>query len=314
MAAKPLLPPIARVPVATGLGRTLREVVAGHDLAGVMTRAVLVAAVVPVAIVVVSARFTAGQAVFALVLAVIVGAAVARLVVNAALDRVRIAIDASTVIAETGEAVRVPSCWLAEANGMASAVNGIVARFGETTRRLQHQALHDSLTSLPNRELFLNQLTRALRNTRHDAGPLAVMFLDVDDFKSLNDTMGHGAGDAFLVAFSQRVRSAVQRPHVVARLGGDEFAIIIDSKAAETEARAVADRIQQALGRPFSVGEKQVLVTTSIGIAVTETRGVSATELLRVADVGLYQAKARGKARYAVLRADPPGLSCRKAG
>lgn len=313
MAAKPLQP-VSKAPAATGISKALREVVVGHDLAGVITRALLVAAIVPVAVTAVAAGFNGSQAGLTLLLAVVVGATFARVVTNAAVRRVQTAVSASLVIAETGETVRVPSSWLAEANGIASAVNGIVARFGETTRRLQHQALHDSLTSLPNRELFLNQLTRALRNTRHDAGPLAVMFLDVDDFKSLNDTMGHGAGDAFLVAFSQRVRSAVQRPHVVARLGGDEFAIIIDSRAAETESRAVADRIQQALGRPFSVGEKQVLVTTSIGIAVTETRGVSATELLRVADVGLYQAKARGKARYAVLRADPPGLSCRKAG
>ncbi|MCL4230211.1 MAG: GGDEF domain-containing protein [Dehalococcoidia bacterium] len=313
MAAKPL-EQATTAPVTAGFSRAVRGAVLGHDLTGVVTRAMLVAAVAPVMVVAFAAGFSGSQAVMALALALAAGATMARLVAIVALGRVKTAVAASLHIAETGATLRVPTSWLSEANELSSAVNGIVARFGETTRRLQRQALHDSLTGLPNREHFLNRLTGALRNARHDASPLAVMFLDVDDFKSLNDTMGHGAGDALLMAFSQRIRNAIRGHHIVARLGGDEFAVIVDSAAAETDAREIAGRLQQALGRPFSIGDRQVRVTTSIGIAVTVTRAVSATELLRVADVGLYQAKGRGKARYAVLRADPPAGPRRIAG
>ncbi len=305
MAAKPLRS-VTSVPVSFSVGQALLGAVLGRDLSGAVTRAILLAASVPVTVIAALAGLSGAQAGMALALALAFGATVAWLVTGIAVSRVRRAIDASLHIAETGAGLRVPSSWLREANDVSSATNGIVARFGETMRHLRRQALHDSLTGLPNREQFLGRLTRALRNSRHHAGPLAVMFLDVDDFKSLNDTMGHGAGDAFLLAFSQRLHSAVRGRHTIARLGGDEFAIIIESAAAESEARTIAEHLQQALHRPFSIGEKQVRVTASIGIAVTGTRNVTATEILRVADVGLYQAKDRGKARYAVLRADAP--------
>lgn len=305
MAAKSLRS-VTSVPVSFSVGQALLGAVLGRDLSGVVTRAMLLAAAIPVVVVALAARFTVAQTVLALAVALAAGATMARLVASVAIGRLKTAVAASLHVAETGDTIAVPSSWLAEANDVSSATNGIVARFGETMRHLRRQALHDSLTGLPNREQFLGRLTRALRNSRHHAGPLAVMFLDVDDFKSLNDTMGHGAGDAFLLAFSQRLHSAVRGRHTIARLGGDEFAIIIESAAAESEARTIAEHLQQALHRPFSIGEKQVRVTASIGIAVTGTRNVTATEILRVADVGLYQAKDRGKARYAVLRADAP--------
>lgn len=304
MVAKPLSPtPFGERGTAT-LREATRSVVAGRGLDGVMRRALVLAAIAPVAVVSLAAGFGEAEFLVAMALAVAVAAGVARLVSAWAIADLRAVVAASQAIAATGQAQQLPQPAFAEARDLASAMNGIVARFGEANRRLRRQALHDSLTGLPNRELFMSRLTRALADRRPDAGPLAVMFLDVDDFKTLNDTMGHGAGDAFLMAFSQRVRSAARGPHTVARLGGDEFAVIIEAGAAEVEARLVADRIHDALRRPFSVSEKQVTVTTSVGIAVTSRREVAATELLRIADIGLYRAKDRGKNRYVLLHAD----------
>lgn len=289
---------------AASFREVARSVIAGRDLAGVLTRALMVAAVAPVAVLGLATGLGPLRLAMAIILAVAIGAGCARFIAAFAIAEVQLAVRAAGQIAATGEAGKLPRSWLAEADGASMAVNGIVARFGETTRRLQRQALHDSLTGLPNRELFMSRLTRALADRRHGVGPLAVMFLDVDDFKALNDTMGHGAGDAFLIAFSQRVRSAVQGRHTVARLGGDEFAVIVETGAAEAEARQVADRVHQALRRPFSVSDRQIVVTTSVGVAVSQYRDVSATELLRVADIGLYQAKGRGKDRCVVLQTD----------
>ena len=157
-----------------------------------------------------------------------------------------------------------------------------------------HQSLHDSLTGLPNRALFLDRLARAsLRGT------LSVLFIDVDDFKVVNDSLGHVVGDRLLTAVAERVLAAVRAPDTVARLGGDEFAVLLEDTG-EAEAARTAERVLGVLRAPFDLPGHTVHVGASIGL-VTSSGAVQAEELLRDADVAMYRAKSEGKHRYVVF-------------
>ncbi len=180
-------------------------------------------------------------------------------------------------------------------------VRGIVLNARDISERkaleaqLTHQAFHDPLTGLANRALFFDRVTHALeRGLRHGEG-MAVLFLDLDNFKTINDSLGHVAGDRLLVAAAVRLSASVRTSDTVARLGGDEFAVLIEDADARLGGLA-ADRITAALREPFAVEGKEVVVTASLGIAVAAP-GMTASELMRNADMAMYTAKSRGKAR-----------------
>jgi diguanylate cyclase (GGDEF)-like protein len=164
--------------------------------------------------------------------------------------------------------------------------------------QLRHQAFHDALTGLPNRVLFAEHVTRATAHQKGRTGRPAVLFLDLDDFKTINDSLGHDAGDELLVAVAGRVKNAVRTCDVPARLGGDEFAVLAPTAEPE-DAEAIAERLVRSLDEPFVVGGREISVHASIGIAFAEP-GASADELLRSADVAMYSAKQSGKRRYVV--------------
>jgi diguanylate cyclase (GGDEF)-like protein/PAS domain S-box-containing protein len=167
----------------------------------------------------------------------------------------------------------------------------------DAEEQLRHQAFHDALTGLANRALFTNRVEHALvlrsQATRPD---VAVLFLDLDDFKGVNDTLGHAAGDTLLRSVGVRLREALSPSYTVARLGGDEFAVLIEDLAGAPTAIDAAERIVSALQRPFDIEGREVFVTASVGIAL----GKVADDLLRAADVAMYRAKASGKAQYVV--------------
>jgi diguanylate cyclase (GGDEF)-like protein len=164
--------------------------------------------------------------------------------------------------------------------------------------QLRYRAYHDDLTGLPNRVLFTQRVKAALAQDGGDAVPPTVLFVDLDDFKSINDSLGHTAGDELLVEVAARVRSAVRSADTAARLGGDEFGVLL-AHAQEGEAEHVARRIVHALREPFVLHGREMLVHASIGIATAQADTRSADELLANADVAMYAAKSGGKRRYA---------------
>ena len=186
------------------------------------------------------------------------------------------------------------------------AVGGIVVNYRDVTDRstleeqLRHQAFHDTLTRLPNRALFMDRLEQAVVSTRRSDRQIAVLFLDLDDFKAINDTLGHAAGDNVLVAVAERVRNTLRAVDTTARIGGDEIAILLeDSSAAGAE--ETASRIHAALREPIALPGSEVVVSVSIGIAACCQGEQTADELLRNADVAMYGAKTRGKSRSVVF-------------
>ena len=167
-------------------------------------------------------------------------------------------------------------------------------------RRLSHLALNDSLTALPNRTLFLDRLEHALERGSHHHHMSAVLFLDLDGFKVVNDSLGHEAGDQLLVAVAERLRACLRAEDTVARLGGDEFAILLETIGDLSDAVRTAQRITSALQGSLSISDHEVFVTTSIGIAHNTDARESASDLLRNADTAMYRAKGSGKAHYQV--------------
>ncbi len=164
--------------------------------------------------------------------------------------------------------------------------------------RIAYMAQHDALTDLPNRVLLRERLEHALAGTRRGGRPLAVLMLDLDRFKEINDTLGHPVGDALLKAVAGRLRSCTRERSSVARLGGDEFAVIEDVTDPAIEATALAERIQKALSAPFDLGDHQVVIGTSIGIAIAPSDGVHSDDILKNADLALYRAKGGGRGSH----------------
>ena len=173
-----------------------------------------------------------------------------------------------------------------------------------SVERLQHGALHDALTGLPNRTLFIDRLEQSLRRARR-RGPgsgAAVLFLDLDRFKVVNDSLGHQVGDELLRAVALRLDAALRPGDTVARMGGDEFTVLLEDVTDAREATVVAERVLATLADPFDVAGRELFVSSSIGIALGGP-DVDPEELIRDADVAMYRAKAQGRARHAVFDA-----------
>ena len=177
-----------------------------------------------------------------------------------------------------------------------------------TTRKqaetqLAHQALHDELTGLPNRVLLGDHIKFACARAQRNGTHVAVLFLDLDDFKEINDSLGHVAGDEVLVQVAERLRSCLRDGDTAARLGGDEFVVVCEGLHDPREASGVAERIDRALSAPIVAGATQLYVTASVGINIAGgTRYPS--DLLRGADTAMYQAKSNGKARYEIYQSE----------
>lgn len=168
--------------------------------------------------------------------------------------------------------------------------------------KLVHDALYDPLTQLPNRALFIDLLGRAIRrHRRRPDGGFAVLFLDLDRFKLINDSLGHLAGDELLVGFSERLKECLRLGDTVARMGGDEFTILLEETVEIDEAIVVAERIQEALKRPFELAGSEVFTSASIGVAMSSRTYEGPDDILRDADTAMYRAKAMGKAQHAVF-------------
>jgi diguanylate cyclase (GGDEF)-like protein/PAS domain S-box-containing protein len=186
-------------------------------------------------------------------------------------------------------------------NGNASRMAGSqtdVTERHESDDKLRHAALHDSLTGLPNRALFTALLERAVsRKERHPEYRFAVLFVDVDGFKTINDGLGHLAGDQLLRSIAVRIHTAMRGGDVVARFGGDEFTLLVDDMEDQDDVMLVASRIQDSLRAPFAIGPHEITITVSIGIAVAASPSETGEDLLRDADHAMYHAKALGKNR-----------------
>ena len=167
----------------------------------------------------------------------------------------------------------------------------------------RYQALHDPLTGMPNRTLFLDRLQNALDRTSRDQGACAVLFTDLDDFKVVNDSLGHEAGDELLMEVSQRLQSCLRLGDTAARLGGDEFTLLLENISDVGDAIRVAERIAEALGSPFELRNQRIFVSTSTGIALATSGGSQPGNLLRDADVAMYEAKKKGNGGYKLFNA-----------
>jgi diguanylate cyclase (GGDEF)-like protein/PAS domain S-box-containing protein len=167
---------------------------------------------------------------------------------------------------------------------------------------LYHNAYHDNLTQLSNRTHFNEQLTRSIaRVSRHPEQRFAVMYLDFDRFKLVNDSLGHKAGDELLVNLARRMQSVLRPTDLIARLGGDEFAILLEDIERERDAVDLTERIQKELQRPFQLGDMEVTISASIGITFSTNGYQTAEQIIRDADIAMYKAKSRGKAQYALF-------------
>ncbi len=194
---------------------------------------------------------------------------------------------------------RVPPARIAELDSLGSDFNALLSEMEAWHSHLQsenetlaHQASHDSLTGLPNRAFFEGRLIRALRSAAKVNERVAVLFLDSDRFKDINDNFGHAAGDAVLVAVADRVRAQLRDDDLVARLGGDEFAVLLAPLHKAEDAQRIADKIIASMDTPIDVpGNTQVLTSLSIGIALYPDHGATPGTLLNAADVAMYQAK-----------------------
>jgi diguanylate cyclase (GGDEF)-like protein/PAS domain S-box-containing protein len=187
-------------------------------------------------------------------------------------------------------------------------VKGTVLNTRDVTERKQfeeqlaHQAFHDSVTSLANRALFHDRVSHALQRQTREHEPISVLFMDLDDFKTINDSLGHAAGDSLLFEVGDRLKGCLRTADTAARLGGDEFAILLEDGEEGVTAADVAERIMQMMEDPFTLEGKEVFVRASVGIATADgERAGDVEELLRNADVAMYMAKERGKGRYQVF-------------
>jgi len=183
-------------------------------------------------------------------------------------------------------------------------VGGLVLNTRDISERRQledqlvHQAFHDSLTSLANRALFKDRVDHALQRTKRQTPSVAVLFLDLDGFKEVNDSLGHAAGDRLLIQVAERLHSCVRPSDTVARFGGDEFAVLIEDASDDLDVVQVAERVLDGLRQPFEVNGRELHVRGSMGIARMDSDVDGADQLLRNADLAMYRAKAAGRGGF----------------
>jgi diguanylate cyclase (GGDEF)-like protein/PAS domain S-box-containing protein len=189
---------------------------------------------------------------------------------------------------------------------LAGFAEALGAQFGEFLVRkradelLLHQALHDSLTGLPNRMLFFDRLDQAIRRLQREHAPLAVLFLDFDGFKAVNDRFGHAGGDEVLRRAAQRVAAALRAEDTVARFGGDELVVLSEHVDGAAGGAGIAERILEQLRAPIALNGEEVELTASIGVCIAPVEGADRDELLRTADAAMYRAKSAGPGRYLI--------------
>jgi diguanylate cyclase (GGDEF)-like protein/PAS domain S-box-containing protein len=187
------------------------------------------------------------------------------------------------------------------------AVRGVVVNSRDITERkaleeqLYHQAFHDPLSGLPNRALFMDRLERALARANRRGDKVAVLFMDLDNFKIMNDSLGHEVGDQLLVAVAERIKACLRPEDTAARFGGDEFTILVEEVDGVSDAVRVSERIAESLQPPFTLDQHEVFSTSSIGITLSSPLQEQPVDLLRQADLAMYRAKHKGKARYEVF-------------
>lgn len=236
---------------------------------------------------------------------------------NNAIDEVREALMSTSPGSRTIEAVleradggyRTAEVTVTDLRGDPS-VMGLVLNMRDITDRkrleddLRHQVLHDDLTGLGSRVQFTHQLEHALSTERRPGASVAALFIDLDDFKNINDSLGHAAGDQVLVEISSRLQGRLRLHDRAARFGGDEFAVLLTDVYSESDVTLVADRIVEELSRPVDLMGHEVRLGVSVGIAIDDDGTQSPEDLLRAADVAMYDAKAKGKGRWAVFEAE----------
>ena len=203
-----------------------------------------------------------------------------------------------TAVFSTPQAIADPIPWALIHGGfvLAASVTSVVA-----WRLNEEQAFRDSLTTLPNRALFQDRVAHALARADRRPGVLAVLFIDLDRFKDVNDSLGHAAGDHLLCNVAERLRACIRSADTAARLGGDEFAILLEDVTSEDDALRAAQRVLDALAMPFMVGGRETTVSASIGIALN-SRADTVDALLRNADVAMYKVKASGRVAMSCSR------------
>ena len=212
-----------------------------------------------------------------------------------------------------GHRVEVTSS--AELQEMAETFNGMAEALQQQHGQLEQQAFTDSLTGIPNRALFEDRARHALDRTLRTNEQIAVLMIDLDDFKLVNDGLGHSSGDELIVQAARRIDDATRPSDTVARLGGDEFAVLLESVRGLDDALAAAERIRRLFDAPFVLGGADVVVSTSIGIAIA-VDSLDAEELLRRADLAMYRVKEHGKDGTRLLRSrhgGPGGRPARRA-
>jgi diguanylate cyclase (GGDEF)-like protein/PAS domain S-box-containing protein len=180
----------------------------------------------------------------------------------------------------------------------------------QAEEQIEYQAYHDALTGLPNRLLFRDRLTVALAHAKRQRMPLAVMFLDLDRFKFVNDTLGHSLGDEMLKAMAARLRSVLREEDTVARMGGDEFTVLIAEIASADDAPKIAQKLLDAIAHPVNVEGHELYITTSVGIALYPNDGDTAESLLKNADSAMYRAKEAGRNSFQLCT---PAMNSRAA-
>jgi diguanylate cyclase (GGDEF)-like protein len=228
----------------------------------------------------------------------------------AAVDQVRTAAPDVPIIALASiddedaavETIRAGAQDVLAKPGLTAAVFSRAVRFAIERKRsevqIAHRALHDALTGLPNRALFLDRLGVALDRSRRSGGTVAVLFLDVDNFKQVNDSLGHTVGDRLLCVLADRLRAMLRPMDTVARFGGDEFTLLFEDLAGEREVVLVADRISRAACVPIRLEGTELSVTVSIGIAIVDDPTAPPETVIREADAAMYRAKDGGRSRY----------------
>jgi diguanylate cyclase (GGDEF)-like protein len=191
---------------------------------------------------------------------------------------------------------------VAELNRYVEKLEGTSKELKESREHFRHAAFHDVLTGLPNRSLFSEHLRIALERARQNEEYLfCVLFLDLDRFKNINDSLGHPCGDELLILVARRLEGCIRQTDMVARFGGDEFAILLDAIENPSDAIRVAEKVQQEISAPFKLHNQEAVTTASIGVALSTSDYSEAEDMIRDADTAMYRAKDQGKARYEIF-------------